>query len=122
MTKTDNEIDAMSDGEFYHYMLHKDHCEWARQANRKLILGLSPEAEESLATYFASAMCAVIDRPDADYIEARLDAEKAEDLANASRNAPEAPPSGKLDPAAISDRANQERLLEPFLGPAEGSS
>ena len=76
---TDAELDAMSDGEFYHYMLDKDHCEWARQANRKLQLGLSPDREHSLATYFASAMCAVIDRPHADYIRARLDAEKAED-------------------------------------------
>lgn len=77
----DAEIDAMSDGEFYHYMLDKDHYEWARQANRKLGLGLPEDAEQSLATYFASAMCAVEDRKHASYIRARLDAEKAEDAA-----------------------------------------
>src|SRR5688572_999644 len=81
MSTNDNEIDAMSDGDFYHHMLDKDHYEWARQANRKLGLGLSKDAEDSLASYFASAMCAVTDREHAPYIRARLDAEAAEDAA-----------------------------------------
>ena len=77
---TDAEIDAMSDGDFYHHMLDKDHYEWARQANRKLKLGLSDDEQEALGGWFASAQMAVVDRPSAGYIRARLDAEKAEDL------------------------------------------
>jgi hypothetical protein len=78
--KTDEELDAMTDGDFYHYMLDKDHYVWAQQANRKLKLGLSADAVDSLATWFASAMCAVKDREHAGYIRARLDAEHEEDL------------------------------------------
>jgi hypothetical protein len=78
--KTDAEIDAMADGDFYHHMLAQDHREWAKQANRKMKLGLDTEREDQLASWFANAMCAVIDREHAGYIRARLDAEKAEDL------------------------------------------
>jgi hypothetical protein len=72
------EIDAMSDGEFCYYMLDKDHYEWARHCNRKLDLGLSADKEDSLATWFAAAQMAVMDRPSKGYIRARLDAEARE--------------------------------------------
>lgn len=75
---TDEELDAMSDGNFYHYMLSQDAREWARQANRKGKLGLDANGEECLCTWMANAMCAVIDRPSADYIRARLDSEHRE--------------------------------------------
>lgn len=67
------DVDAMSEGNLYHYLLDKDQFEWARVANRRSKLGLSPLAEEALASWFASAMCAVDDRPNADYIRARLE-------------------------------------------------
>lgn len=73
--KPDEEVDAMSDGYFYLYMLDKDHLEWARQANRKGGLGLNPDQEARLASWFANAMCAMIDRDDAGYIKARLDSD-----------------------------------------------
>ena len=76
--KTDQELDAMSDGDFYHAMLFEDHYQWARQANRKGGLGLDAKGEECLATWFANAMCAVVDRPAANYIRARLDSEHEE--------------------------------------------
>lgn len=79
MAKTDAEVDAMSDGYFYHYMLDKDHVEWARQANRKGKLGLDANSEACLATWFANAMMSKIDRQDADYIKARLDSEHGVD-------------------------------------------
>ena len=72
---TDEQINAMSDGNFYHYMLDKDHYEWAKWANRKSGLGLSKQEEECLASWFASAMCAVDDGACAYYIRARLDSE-----------------------------------------------
>lgn len=77
---TDDEIAALSDGDFYHYMLNKDHTHWAKWANRTGKLGLSEESEHVLATWFASAQMAVTDRVHASYIRARLDAEKAEDV------------------------------------------
>jgi hypothetical protein len=80
MQKADSELDSMSDGDFYHFMLDKDHQEWARAANRRLRLGLNADQVDGLATWFASAMCAVEDRKNADYIRVRLDAESAEDL------------------------------------------
>lgn len=70
---SDEQIDAMSDGNFYHYMLDKDHYEWARQINRRGKLGLDTTKEETLAIYLASAMTAQEDRPSANYIRARLD-------------------------------------------------
>lgn len=79
MALSDAEIDAMSDGDFYHHMLTQDHYEWARQANRKAKLGLDASAVETLASWFANAMMAQVDRASAGYIRARLDAEKAED-------------------------------------------
>ena len=45
----------------------------------------------------------------------------AEYIANASRIAPEAPSAPVLDPAAVSDLANEERHPAPSLGP-EGVS
>jgi hypothetical protein len=75
---TDEELDAMSDGNFYHYMLSQDHREWARQANRRGGFGFNPDQEDCLATWFANVMCAVIDRPNADYIRVRLDSEHRE--------------------------------------------
>jgi hypothetical protein len=83
---TDAEIDAMSDGDFYHYMLDKNCYEWARHCNRKMGLVLNPTLEEMLATWFASCSMAMVDRPNAGYIRARLDAEKAEDLQNSTSN------------------------------------
>lgn len=80
--KTDAEVDALSEGDFYHYMLDKDHVEWARHANRMSKLGLDKNGEECLATWFASAMMAGVDRDAEEYIRARLDAEHAEDKAN----------------------------------------
>lgn len=47
--KSDAEVGAMSDGDFYHYMLDKSHVEWAKWANIKSDLGLSKGAEECLA-------------------------------------------------------------------------
>ncbi len=76
---TDEEIDAMSDGDFYYWLLDKDQFVWARQANRKGRLGLNADQEATLSTWFANAQMAAIDRPDAGYIRARLDAEKDED-------------------------------------------
>lgn len=76
----DTEIDAMSDGDFYHYMLDKDAYEWARQCNRKLGLNFNPDLLDSLAGWFANCAMAMVDRPNAGYIRARIDAEKAEDL------------------------------------------
>jgi hypothetical protein len=76
----DETIDAMSDGEFYHYMLDKNCYEWARQARRKLNLPITDSDEDALAGWFASCAMAMVDRPNADAIRARLDAEKAEDL------------------------------------------
>lgn len=70
---TDEEIAAMSPGNFYHYMLDKDQFEWAKWANRMGKLGLDFEQEGLLAVWFANVMCAVEDRPRADYIRARLD-------------------------------------------------
>lgn len=83
---TDAELDALSDGEFYFYMLNQDHCEWARQANRRMKLGLDSGTEHSLGTWFASAMCAVKDRDHASYIRLRLDAENREDQEKARPN------------------------------------
>lgn len=77
--KTDMEIDAMSSGEFYHYMLDKNGFEWAKQANRMARLGLDAAAEHTLGTWFANAQMAMTDRQHADYIKLRLDAEQAED-------------------------------------------
>lgn len=72
---TDEELDAMSDGNFYHYMLSQDAREWARQANRRSLLRLDKTGEEMLTIWFANAMQSIIDRPNADYIRARLDSE-----------------------------------------------
>lgn len=77
---TDAEIDAMSPGEFYCWLLDKDQFVWARQANRMGGLGLDANQEATLSTWFANAQMAVVDRPDAAYLHARYDAEKAEDL------------------------------------------
>jgi hypothetical protein len=82
----DETIDAMSDGEFYHYMLDKNCYEWARQARRKLNLAISDDQEEGLAGYFASCAMAIIDAPNAKAIRARLDAEAAEDLQKSESN------------------------------------
>lgn len=76
--KSDAEVDAMSDGDFYLYMLTQDHCTWAKWANKKSQLGLNPLQEGILATWFANAMCAVVDRPRADYIRARIDSESSQ--------------------------------------------
>jgi hypothetical protein len=77
--KTDAEVDAMSDGDFYHHMLWADHREWARQIDRRMKLRLDVDTRDALASWVASIMCAVTDRENAGYIRARLDAEKAED-------------------------------------------
>ena len=77
MTKpTDEEVDAMNSGDFYHHMLWQGHREWARQANRMMKLGLDADAEDALGSWFASAMCSVTDRENSGHIRARLDAEK----------------------------------------------
>jgi hypothetical protein len=73
--KSDEEIRAMSDGDFYHYMLDKDHTHWAKWANVMGKLNLNQEDEHVLSAWFASAQMAVIDREHAGYIRARLDSE-----------------------------------------------
>ena len=86
--KTDAEIDAMSDGDFYHHMLNEDQYMWAYQCNRKLKLDLTADQVEGLATWFANAQMAALERPSADYIRARLDAENEEDAAAGSNVPP----------------------------------
>jgi len=44
--RSDTEIDGMDSGDFYHYMLDKDHVEWARHCNRMGKLGLVTLAVE----------------------------------------------------------------------------
>lgn len=83
---TPEEVDALEGGDLYHYLLDKDHNEWARVINRQAKFELSADQEEMLGVWLASAMMAPIDRPNAGYIRARLDAEKAEDAANANAN------------------------------------
>ncbi len=75
---TNEEIDALPDGEFYHYMLNQDHRAWAKHCNRRMGLGLDAGAEMALGGWFANAMMAMEDRKQAQYIRARLDAEREE--------------------------------------------